>query len=115
MDIQLGLRDVILKYLSQGQHLIPMAPDRHREYFEQILKEAVSVQFTHHLSNKSSYEYALSKFQILKIVSVQDWEREMIYLHKSNRMQDRHFIGNLWYNYFNYVQAWEQVLFYRNH
>lgn len=91
-----------------------MAPDHHREYFEQILKDTGSVHFTHHLSNKSSHEHAFSKFQISKIITVQDWEREIIYLHKSKRLQDRNCAGNLWYNYFNYVRAWEQVLFYQN-
>lgn len=116
LDIQLELRDIILKYLSQGQHLISMAPNRRKEYFEQILKETASVQFTHHLSNKSLHEYAFSKFQILKIVTIQEWKREMIYFHKPKRLNDQNYtsIENTWYNYFDYVRAQEQVFFYQN-
>lgn len=116
LDIQLPLRDILLKYLPQGQHLIPFAPAKHRTYYEQILKESGSINFTHHLSNKNSGEIAFSKMQILKIVFVQEWEREMIYLHKPKRLNDKAYkgLGEPWYNYIDYVRAWEQVLFYQN-
>lgn len=107
----MGLLDIIRKFLPQGEHLIPPAPYYHRDYYEQILKDSGRVLFMHNVSNKNS-DYAFSKMQILKIISTRDWEKENFSLHMPKRLQ--RCIGSPWYNYFDYVRVWDQVLFYQN-
>ncbi|KAL5805008.1 hypothetical protein ACOSQ3_031808 [Xanthoceras sorbifolium] len=90
-------------------HLSPtIDSQKSRQWFETILMETGCARITHYY--KSNKQISYSKLIILDVFSHQDWGDNLF--SKQKFKDSRAHPGS--YNFFDYVQAWNEVLNYQN-
>ena len=94
------------KYLYRGI-LPPTLQPRDRDWFEAIIRESRSGDIFH---QKQGIEYAYSTFKINKFITFKDWEIQPQWKYP---FKDKTIFPK-YYSYFDYIEAWENMLYYQN-
>ncbi|GMN45133.1 hypothetical protein TIFTF001_014326 [Ficus carica] len=89
-------------------HLHPNTIPKSREWYEAILTDTGSISYSHKYRNSTQIAY--SSFKVHKILSFEDWAKSLRQrnVFKEVSIQPRS------YSYFDYIEAWEQTLYYQN-
>ena len=106
MDIENEPEVAATKYLTNNLH--PSTQPKYREWYEAILQDTHSVFIKHTMRNKKDIAY--SSLTIRAILSYKDWEQHPL---QRKIFKDKN-ISPRTYNYFDYIDAWENVLYYQS-
>lgn len=109
-DSDLNLKSILGKYFPQQSFFIPEYPGKDQNYYEAILCETQSAQIFH---TKNGEELGYTKLLIQKVIHLEDWDRS------SNPYVAKTLYSatclNKKYNYWDYQNAWKNVLLVQNY
>lgn len=103
----LTLEQIVSKCFPQSTHFIPKHINYSNKFYEAILEQTQSAVITHTVQDK---QISYSKLKILHILSPKDWNSPFFspkYVTSPTNQQ-------VPYNYWDYMQAWENVILFQN-
>lgn len=102
-----GLSPLQIANIYLHKDMQPVHGNKTREYFERILVDTGSITVQH--MEKPNKEFAFSKLIIKRILPASNWG---LPLFQSRKLEN--FQGIPYYNYYDYVKAWDNIFLYEN-
>ena len=102
-----------MEFLPQEWHYLPKQPEKNIKFYKSILIQEKSTQIENIMNKGNPLEVLYHKFIITGFVSSKEWGRHPSLLKTLIDLKTLT-SSELYYSYYDYMDAFEKVLFYQN-
>ena len=102
-----------MEFLPQEWHYLPKQPEKNIKFYKSILIQEKSTQIENIMNKGNPLEFLYQKFIITGFVSSKEWGRHPSLLKTLIDLKTLT-SSKLHYSYYDYMDAFEKVLFYQN-